>query len=103
MVEKGGSIAQVMRSVGYSDRTARTPQKLTESKGFQEICKKSGLTPGLITRALVADIKKKPQRRVKELSLGAEILKMKDDAPQVNIVNIAAVLNALEDGQEAGR
>ena len=35
---------------------------------------KYGLTEGLITKALVSDIKGKPKKRVEELKLGAEIL-----------------------------
>jgi len=39
-MESGGKepkIAKVMRAAGYSDRTARTPKKLTESKGWEEL------------------------------------------------------------------
>lgn len=81
LVEIGGtSVSRAMREskMPYSPATAHTPQKLTESKGFQELMEEYGLTRGLIARALVNDIKKKPKNRAKELSLGAEILKMKD-------------------------
>ena len=62
----------------YSPSTAKNPKVLTSSKGFKEVYTKKGLTAGLITGALVEDIKLKPQNRVPELRLGAEILKMTD-------------------------
>ena len=37
MVENGGNVSQAMRDVGYSENTAKTPQKLTESKGWKEL------------------------------------------------------------------
>ena len=77
LVENGGIISRAMIDAGYSKATAKTPQKLTESKGFKELMKEYGLTEGLIARALVEDIEKKPQNRIGELKLGSEILGMK--------------------------
>ncbi len=37
MVENGGNVSQAMLDAGYSPNTAHTPQKLTESKGFEEL------------------------------------------------------------------
>lgn len=37
MVENGGNASKAMRDAGYSDKTAKTPSKLTESKGFREL------------------------------------------------------------------
>lgn len=37
MVENGGSIGKAMIAAGYSENTANTPQKLTESKGWTEL------------------------------------------------------------------
>lgn len=37
LVENGGNTYQAMRDAGYSHATAKTPKKLTESKGFQEL------------------------------------------------------------------
>lgn len=37
LVENGGNISQAMLAAGYSPNTAHTPQKLTESKGFEEL------------------------------------------------------------------
>lgn len=40
LVANGGSIAAAMKKVLYSDKTARTPKKLTDSIGFQELLEK---------------------------------------------------------------
>lgn len=37
MVENGGVASKAMIESGYSEATAKTPQKLTESKGFKEL------------------------------------------------------------------
>lgn len=37
LVANGSTLAGAMRDAGYSANTARAPQKLTESKGFQEL------------------------------------------------------------------
>lgn len=81
------SVSAVMREVGYSPQTAVVPAKLTQSKGFKEICDKYGLTEALILKSLVYDIKKKPKARVKELNLGAEILRMKEEKGTGNTFN----------------
>lgn len=62
----------------YAPSVAKNPKILTSSKGFQEIYAKKGLSVGLIAGSLKDDIEKKPQNRVAELRLGAEILKMTD-------------------------
>ena len=80
-----------MNGKRYAPSVAKNPKKLTGSKGFQEIYIKKGLTAGLITGALVEDIKKKPQNRLGEMRLGAEILKMNDKESEGNktlIINI---------------
>jgi len=81
LVGNGGNVTRAMREAGYAEDTLNTPQKLTESKGFKELMAEYGLTEGLITKSLVADINKKPGERVKELNLGAEILGMKQEKP----------------------
>lgn len=66
-------------STGYSEITAKSiPSTIMEAKGVKEALKEYGLTEGLITKSLVEDIEKKPQNRVPELRLGAEILGMND-------------------------
>lgn len=39
IVENGGNVSRAMIEVGYSPATAKTPQKLTESKGWDELTK----------------------------------------------------------------
>jgi hypothetical protein len=62
-----------MREVGYSSNTAKTPQKLTNSVGFIELCEEKGLTDSLLIDALVEDIKTKKGNRKSELELGFKI------------------------------
>ena len=97
LVESGGaSVSKAMRESKhpYSPKTAKTPKKLTGSKGYKEELAKYGLTPKLVTSSLVEDIKAKPQKRVSELALGAEILRMKgsDGRGDVNINLIQPIL-----------
>lgn len=73
MVENGGNVSQAMRDVGYSDNTAKTPQKLTESLGFIELCEEKGLTNDLLVSALVEDIRDKKGNRRAEIELGFKI------------------------------
>lgn len=37
LVGNGGNVTRAMLDVGYSENTANTPKKLTNSKGFQEL------------------------------------------------------------------
>lgn len=73
MVENGGNIGQAMRDAGYSENTAKTQQKLTESKGFLELCEEHGLTENLLLTALVEDILSKKGNRKAELELGFKV------------------------------
>lgn len=76
LVEKGGTVAEAMRAAGYSENTIKTPGKLTKSDGFKDILEKAGLTHDLVATALAEDIKAKPGKRVQELGLAANVLKM---------------------------
>lgn len=87
MVTNGGVITRAMRAVGYSPITAENPKKLTESKGFKALMAECGLTESFISKALVEDIAKKPQARVRELELGAKILKMTNPDNEQATVN----------------
>lgn len=40
LVENGGNMGRAMVSAGYSKATAKTPQKLTERKGWKELMNK---------------------------------------------------------------
>ncbi len=73
MVENGGIASLAMIDAGYSSNTAKTPQKLTESIGFLELCEEKGLTDQLLVNALVEDIKCKTGNRKAELELAFKI------------------------------
>ena len=88
MVGNGGNVTKAMIDAKYAIATANTPQKLTESKGFQVLLKESGLTNELVAKSLVRDIKKKPQNRLGELRLGADILGMTKPEFEKNNTNI---------------
>lgn len=40
VVENGGNVSRAMMEAGYSPATAKTPQKLTESKSWEELMSK---------------------------------------------------------------
>ena len=80
IVETGGkSVSKAMREAklkngenAYSEKTAKTPSKLTGSKGFKELINKY-LPDDLILSSLEEDIKKKPQNRKPELELASKL------------------------------
>jgi len=73
---------QVLENVGYN-KIIQDPKRIIESTGFKLALAELGLTEELITTALVEDIKEKPQNRIQELKLGAEVLGMvrRDEEP----------------------
>lgn len=73
IIENHGNVSKSMREAGYTDATAKNPKNLTESDGFEELCKNCGLTDELILESLVDDIKAKRKNRKPELELGAKI------------------------------
>lgn len=77
LVENGGNISKAMKASGYSSKTAHTPSKLTNSKGYKEILAQHGLTTKKVVEALVQDIDAKPASRAKELSLAIDLLGLK--------------------------
>jgi len=85
LVENGGIVSKAMRDAWYTDATAKTPQKLTESVWFKEALDEYWLTESLIVEALVDDIKKKKQNRKPELELWAKIRWMLIDRNETNI------------------
>lgn len=55
LVENGGNISKAMLTAGYTPATAKTPQKLTESTGFEMLSKqykKELLEVGITTKKL---------------------------------------------------
>ena len=99
MVENGGIASKAMRDVGYSVNTAKSPSKLTNSKGYKELCEKYGLTEKLIITALVSDIEEKPKKRIEELKLGAKIIGLSEDAGiNINFDNRRIIVTRGESG-----
>lgn len=95
MVENGGVASSAMLEVGYSKNTAKTPQKLTGSKGFIELCDELGLTDNFLTTALVEDIKEKKGNRKPELELGFKVrgrLKEKEEDKASTITNFTQII-----------
>ena len=80
----------ILLQAGYDYSTATVPSLVTGSIGYKYELAKYGLTEELITSSLVEDIQAKPQKRVRELELGADILSMrKRPIEQSNTLNIA--------------
>lgn len=100
MVENGGVASRAMIDVGYSPQTAKSPHKLTKSKGFRELCDECGLTDELILNALTEDIKGKPKNRKPELELGAKIRGMLVDRSEQKIDSKNIIMWADEDTNE---
>lgn len=40
VLENGGNVSKAMREVGYSEAMAKNPQKVTKSKGYQNLLQK---------------------------------------------------------------
>ncbi len=72
MVENGGNASKAMRDAGYSEATAKNPQKLTDSKGFQELADVY-LPDDMLLGSLATDIEKKAGNRKQELELAFKI------------------------------
>jgi len=67
IIGNGGSIGNALVKAGYSEITAKTPKRVTETRGFRQLCNESGLTEKLVITALVEDIKNKPGDRIREI------------------------------------
>ena len=96
VVENGGNVSRAMMDADYSINTANTPQKLTESKGYKELLKESGLNEELVAKSLVEDIEKKPQNRIGELRLASDVLgmtKQEGDQSKTLVINIIGEVN----------
>lgn len=104
IVENGGNISRAMIDAGYSLSTAKTPKKLTGSKGYSDILKSSGLTEGFVVENLVDDIKNKPGKRLGELSLASDLLGLRRRASNINDFDNPEKLGVdFEKGLEYGR
>jgi hypothetical protein len=84
MVENGGNVSKAMEAAGYSPKTAKTPQKLTESAGFRELCE-AYLPDDMLLRALADDIEKKEGNRKAELELAFKIKGKMTEKAEINL------------------
>lgn len=107
MVENGGVASTAMISANYSPATAKTPQKLTESKGFQELCNEYGLTDDFLVKALIEDIDGKPKNRKAELELAFKIKGRMTEEPDktrpINLVIPIQVSQSFQIDQNVGK
>jgi len=96
MVENGGNASKAMESVGYSKNTAKTPQKLTESKGWQELVEQH-LSDKDLTRehrkVLLQD--KDLGNKLKAVDMGYK-LKDKYKEKEGNTINIPILVQFLD-------
>jgi hypothetical protein len=100
LVENGGNVSKAMRDAGYTEATAKTPQKLTESVGFQELLE-IYLPDDMLLRALSDDIEKKEGNRKQELELAFKVKgKMIDKQEMKATVEVKQItgMKILEDG-----
>ncbi len=72
MVDNGGNVSKAMTEAGYSPATAKTPQKLTQSKGFEELLEEY-LPDSMLLKALQEDIEGKTKNRKPELELAFKV------------------------------
>lgn len=94
--DKKKNKGELLESVGYSAKVAKhKPTEILEQKGVKEALANYGLTEGLITKALVSDIKAKKRNRLGEMRLGAEILKMNDTSKSQTQLNVQ-IINGVE-------
>ena len=74
VVENGGNVSRAMVQAGYSEASAKNPQKYINSDGVKELFEEYGLTRELVVTALVDDINAKRRNRTPELKLASDIL-----------------------------
>ena len=101
IVENGGNVSRAMIDVGYSPQTAKTPQKLTESKAFIELLEEAGiddmtmlktLKEGLVATKTVSigegtTVEPDHQNRHKFLETALRIKGYNRDNPTGNTIN----------------
>jgi len=85
------SKGEIILAAGYGNSIAKNPDKVFETEGFKEELAALGFSEELVKKALTEDILGKPRRRVKELELAANILRMTEEKGGSNktlIINI---------------
>lgn len=103
IVENGGNVSKAMRDAGYSPETAKTPSKLTNSAGYEELME-AYLPDDMLLRALSDDIESKEKNRKPELELAfklkGKMVERKDitsDGDKIVLMPME-VINRMEDG-----
>ncbi len=76
-VNRGKRIGEALLRAGYSNTIVKNPKRVLQSDGFKKLLYASGLTEQLVADSLTEDIKNKPRKRVEELKLAADILRMR--------------------------
>jgi len=92
IIENGGNVSKAMKQIGYSEASARNPQKFTQSRGFLEVCEEVGLTDNFILKALCEDIAGKPLNRSQELALASKIKGMQTEKHEVKLEEVKPIL-----------
>lgn len=72
VVENGGNISKGMREAGYSNNTAKNPNKLTNSKAWKDLLDYY-LPDEMLLAVLAEDIKHRPESRRQLLDLAFKI------------------------------
>ena len=86
----GMTKGEALLTAGYDISTSEQPHMIENRAGYKQSLAQYGLTEELITSSLVEDIEAKPQKRVRELELGADILSMRKRPVEPNqTLNIA--------------
>lgn len=83
LVENRGNVSKAMRDAGYPETTAKNPENLTNSKGFQGLMNELGLTDDFLVHALKEDITLKKANRKPELELAFKLRGRLKDAIDV--------------------
>ena len=103
-VNKGKAI----RDAGGGEFTAKTPKIILESQGFKKYMAEAGITEENLAKMLAEDLRLKPQERLGEMKLAAELLDLKENNLNINIKNSddyldsmkEAVINSMRNGDE---
>lgn len=91
-----------MRDAGYSDATAKNPQKLMNNPTFQDLAEQY-LPDDMLLRALADDIEKKEGNRTPEMTLAFKVRGNLTERKDITsggekiVLMPAEVLNRLED------
>ena len=76
---------KALKKAGYSKSVQKTPQLVTESKGFKLYMEQAGITEINLAKMLAYDLNAKPTERLGELKLAAELIGIKENTLNVNL------------------